>query len=174
MKHDLGQTLFRTLVLTTFSAALLATAGCSDSETAALPGAAAGPSYNTTLNMVDFMNLVLEPTADVLWESAGWVNSIESGYVELYPTNDEEWENVRRHSAMIIELGNALALPGRAVDNDAWVTYANGLSNAGILAMNAATEQNQEDFFQAGAQLYSVCTACHQGYNAAVSRFTSN
>lgn len=173
MKQYLGQTLFRTLMLTTLSVAALTLAACSESETAVAPEAA-GPAYNTTLNMADFMNLVLEPTADVLWESAGWVNSIESGYVELYPTTDEEWENVRRHSAMIIELGNALALPGRAVDNDAWVTYANGLSNAGILAMNAAAEQNQEDFFQAGAQLYSVCTACHQGYNAAVSRFASN
>ena len=173
MKQYLGQTLSRSLVLTVLAGAVLASSSCSDSETPTAPEAAE-LSYNTTLNMADFMNLVLEPTADVLWESAGWVNSIESGYVELYPTTDEEWEYVRRHSAMIIELGNALALPSRAVDNDAWMTYANGLSNAGILAMNAAAEQNQEDFFQAGAQLYSVCTACHQGYNAAVSRFASN
>ncbi len=173
MTRSISQALFRKLMSTGLAVAVLAAAGCSESETAAVSDAT-GPSYNTTLNMRDFMNLVLEPTADVLWESAGWVNSIESGYVELYPTTDEEWDYVRRQSAMIIELGNALAVPGRAVDNDAWVTYANGLSNAGILAMNAATEQNQEDFFQAGAQLYSVCTACHQGYNAEISRFASN
>lgn len=34
-----------------------------------------------------------------------------------------------------------------------------------MLAMEAAAARNKEDFFQAGAQLYSVCTACHQAYN---------
>ncbi|MDP1929909.1 MAG: hypothetical protein Q8L60_00450 [Gammaproteobacteria bacterium] len=173
MTRSIGQTRYRMFMPTALAVLMLAAASCSDSEMTAV-SETTGPSYNTTLNMRDFMNLVLEPTADVLWESAGWINSIESGYQELYPTNDQEWDYVRRQSAVIIELGNALALPGRAVDNDAWVTYANGLSNAGILAMNAATEQNQEDFFQAGAQLYSVCTACHQGYNAEISRFASN
>ena len=43
--------------------------------------------------------------------------------------------------------------------------YSEGLSEAGMLAMEAARTQNEEDFFQAGAQLYSVCTACHQAYN---------
>ena len=76
---------------------------------------------------------------------------------------------------MIIEIGNMLALPGRAVDNDAWLTYAQGLSQAGALAMEAAAVQNNEDFFQAGAQLYSVCSACHQAYNPEItSKFVTN
>jgi cytochrome c2 len=58
-----------------------------------------------------------------------------------------------------------LALPGRAEDNDAWIIYSQGLSEAGVLAMEAAAAQDKEAFFQAGAQLYSVCTACHQAYN---------
>ena len=57
-------------------------------------------------------------------------------------------------------------------DDDAWLIYSEGLSDAGLLAMEAAAEQNEEDFFQAGAQLYSVCTACHQAYNPDInSRF---
>jgi cytochrome c2 len=71
-----------------------------------------------------------------------------------------------------VEAGNMLALPGRSEDNDAWQIYSEGLSSAGILAMEAAAAQNKEDFFQAGAQLYSVCTACHQAYNPDInSRF---
>jgi cytochrome c2 len=58
-----------------------------------------------------------------------------------------------------------LALPGRAEDSDAWIIYSQGLSEAGVLAMEAAAAQDKEAFFQAGAQLYSVCTACHQAYN---------
>ena len=162
----------------TLLSVLLLLAGCGEppAEPTAGTAAAEGHSaYNTSLDIRDIMNLILDPTADVLWDSAGWTDSRESGYQELYPTSDEGWDNVRRHAAMIIEIGNMLALPGRAVDNDAWLTYAQGLSQAGALAMEAAAVQNNEDFFQAGAQLYSVCSACHQAYNPEItSKFVTN
>jgi hypothetical protein len=120
--------------------------------------------YNTTLDMKEIMALVLEPASDTLWDSGGWVLD-SAGYEELYPTTDEGWAFVRAQAAVIVETGNMLALPGRAADNDAWMIYSQGLSEAGLKAMTAAAEQNKDDFFQAGAQLYSVCTACHQAYN---------
>lgn len=155
-------------------AALTLLMSCSKPAQIASNAESAPAAYNTSLDMLDFMNLVLEPVADGLWDTAGWINDIETGYRELYPTNDEEWEVARQHAAQIVEAGNALAIPGRAMDNDAWLTYANAMSNAGVLAMNAAASQNEEDYFQAGAQLYSVCTACHQSYNPDISRFVSN
>lgn len=121
-------------------------------------------SYNTELNVQELMALVLEPASDILWDSGGWVVDA-SGYEELYPTTDDGWEYVRAQAAIVVETGNMLALPGRAEDNDAWMIYSEGLSTAGLLAMEAAATQNKDDFFQAGAQLYSVCTACHQAYN---------
>ena len=127
--------------------------------------------YTLELDMLEFMELVLEPTADGLWDSAGWINDIEEGYYELYPTTDEGWQEARNSAAMIVEAGNALALPSRAYDNDAWLTYSRAMSNVGLQAMAAAEARNEEDFFQAGAQLYSVCTACHQAYNPDLSRF---
>ncbi|PCJ19987.1 MAG: hypothetical protein COA96_15965 [SAR86 cluster bacterium] len=120
--------------------------------------------YNTRLNVQEIMALVLEPASDILWSSGGWVLDA-SGYEELYPTTDEGWDYVRAQAAVIIETGNMLALPGRAEDEDAWLIYTEGLSAAGVLAMEAAASHNEDDFFQAGAQLYSVCTACHQAYN---------
>ncbi len=127
--------------------------------------------FNTTLDMKEIMSLVLEPASDTLWDSGGWVLD-SAGYEELYPTTDEGWAFVRAQAAVIVETGNMLALPGRAEDNDAWMIYSQGLSEAGLKAMTAAAEQNKDDFFQAGAQLYSVCTACHQAYNPdIVSRF---
>ena len=125
---------------------------------------AGGSSYNTSLNVQEVMALILEPASDILWDSGGWVLDA-SGYEELYPTTDEGWAYVRAQAAIVVETGNMLALPGRAEDNDAWMIYAEGLSEAGLLAMEAAASQNEDDFFQAGAQLYSVCTACHQAYN---------
>lgn len=148
---------------------LLLTACSAPEETADTEAASA---YNTVLDVKDVMNYVLEPAADILWASGGWVMDA-SGYEELYPTTEEGWDFVHADSAVIVEAGNMLALPGRALDNDAWMIYSKGLSDAGILAMEAAAARDKEAFFQAGAQLYSVCTACHQAYNPdIVSRFS--
>jgi hypothetical protein len=160
------------------SALVIFTAGlvvsCSEPSTPSASTSPADSHFDLRLNMQDFMNNVLEPVSDVLWDSAGWVDDINTGYEELYPKNDAEWLLVKQKAAQLIEAGNALALPGRAVDNDAWITYSNALSTAAGLAYDSAQTQNREDFFQAGAQIYSVCTACHQGYNPAISRFVSN
>ena len=143
--------------------------GCSNEQSEEL--ATAEAVYNTQLDTQQIMSLVLEPASDILWDSAGWVMDA-AGYEDLYPTTDEGWDFVRAQAAIVVESGNMLALPGRAEDNDAWMIYSEGLSEAGLLAMKAAAEQNEEDFFQAGAQLYSVCTACHQAYNPDInSRF---
>ena len=139
-------------------------AACSAPEETETAQNIAEPTFNAALGLQDIMSLVLEPASDILWDSGGWVLDA-SGYEELYPTTDEGWAYVRAQAATVVESGNMLALPGRAEDNDAWMIYAKGLSDAGILAMEAAATQNEEDFFQAGAQLYSVCTACHQAYN---------
>ena len=116
----------------------------------------------------------LEPASDMLWDSGGWVLDA-SGYEELYPTTDDGWAFVRAQAAIVVEAGNMLALPGRAEDDDAWMIYSEGLSEAGIMAMEAAEAQDKEAFFQAGGQLYSVCTACHQSYSPDVaSRFDNS
>ncbi len=161
---------FRALVTATL---FLGLASCAPQEESTAPLEVEG-FYNTDLNMAELMTLVLEPAADILWSSGGWVMDA-AGYEELYPTTDDGWAFVRAQAAIVVESGNSLALPGRAEDSDAWLIYSQGLSDAGVLAMEAATAQDKEAFFQAGAQLYSVCTACHQAYNPDIlNRFDSN
>lgn len=148
---------------------LIACSGGSDS--ASDNSATATDDYNLTLSMSEYMAHVLEPAADELWGSAGWINDKFEGYYELYPTDDEGWQRAENFSAMIVEAGNSLLLPGRAEEGP-WSTYAQALSDVGLRAMQASEAQNEEDFFQAGAQIYSVCTACHQAYNPDIlSRF---
>lgn len=157
--------------LTLLICGVLAACSAPEENTASAGGNA--PAYNTTLNVQQLMALVLEPASDILWDSGGWVLDA-AGYEELYPTTDEGWDYVRAQAAIVVESGNMLALPGRAEDSDAWMIYAEGLSAAGVLAMEAAAAQNEEDFFQAGAQLYSVCTACHQAYNPDINNRFDN
>ena len=176
------------VALAAFAAvALLGLAACgerseqSSSPSPNLASSAAGPNttpnttpdtpptaFDTSLNMPQLMELVLEPAAMALWESAGWVLDRDEGYYELYPTTDEEWEVVLAQAATLIETGNILALPGRAED-DTWLIYTAGLSQAGRLAMDAIEARDKEAYFQAGAQIYSVCTACHQAYSPQVN-----
>ena len=153
------------LVKTALAAcAALLLASCSAPEEGAAESANANTGYDVSLNVAEVMTLVLEPASDILWDSGGWILDA-SGYEELYPTTDEGWDYVLAQAAIVVESGNMLALPGRAADNDAWMIYTEGLSAAGMLAMEAAAAHNEEDFFQAGAQIYSVCTACHQAYS---------
>lgn len=143
--------------------------GCSPSEESSTSDPAF--SYNTSLSLAELMVMVVEPAADSLWDNAGWVESA-AGYEELYPTTDEGWAFVEAQAAVVAESGNLLALPGRALDNDAWMVYSEGIVEAGLMALDAAKRRHHEDFFQAGAQLYSVCSACHQAYNPDIlSRF---
>lgn len=158
-------TVFRTPTISMIAVLTsISLASCSAPEESTTSVADTAGNYNTTLDAREIMAYVLEPAADILWGSGGWVLDA-SGYEELYPTTDDGWNYVKAQAAVVAESGNLLALPGRAVDNDAWMIYSKGLSDAGLLAMKAAEEQNEEDFFQAGAQIYSVCTACHQAYN---------
>ena len=155
---------------------LLLLAACSpSSETTPSATAGAGAAaYNTTLDMAELMRYVVEPAADVLWDNAGWINDAE-GYRELYPTTEEAWDQLIAYAATVAEAGNLLLLPGRAVDNDAWAVYSEGMAAAGLTAMESLKARDNEAFFQAGAELYSVCRACHQAYNPdIVSRFVDS
>lgn len=172
----MNNSLMKILALMSCLALLGACSGdnSADNEQPASPAAGAADErarYNTALNMHDFMDLVLEPVAQKFWQSAGWIDDQYEGYYELYPTDDEGWQQVREWAAIIVEAGNAMAVPGRDEFGGPWLTYTRAMSDVGLTAMQAAQEQNEEDLFQSGAQLYSVCNACHQAYNPEMSRF---
>lgn len=152
-------------------AALVACSEAPQTTTAPAPAdAEAEGRYVTTLSMHDFMEMTLEPVADALWRSAGWIDDQHEGYYELYPTTDEGWQQVEHWAAQVVELGNALAVPPRVEPGGPWLTYTQAMSEVGLRAMRAAREQHEEDLFQAGAQLYSVCNACHRAYNPDIAR----
>ncbi len=152
--------------------AITALGACGETPPESSTGDTDATAYNLQLDIKGFMNMVMDPVSDVLWDYAGWVDDVNTGYEELYPETDEEWLLVQQKAAQLIEAANALALPGRAVDNDGWITYSNAMATAASLAYAAAQSRSKEDFFQAGAQIYSVCSACHQSYNPEISRFT--
>ena len=145
---------WRNLVVAGLSAGLAACGGAP--EQAPLP-------FQTTGTVHEFMMWHLEPAADVLWDSAGYILT-EDGELDLQPTTEEGWNHVRNNATVVAESGNLLMLPGYAADQGDWVEYSAGLVAAGIAAREAAQAKDADALFQAGANLYNVCLACHNRY----------
>ena len=117
------------------------------------------------------MTWLLDPAADAIWGSAGFVLS-EDGERSLAPTTDEEWAAVHHAAAVVAEGGNVLLLPhllptasdageyGQSLA--AWVEFSNGMTRVAQEAMQAAENQDAAALFEIGGHLYNVCRACHQ------------
>ena len=120
------------------------------------------PPYQAITPIQDTMAWILDPAAEVIWDSAGTIITAQ-GHQELAPTTDEGWAEVLHAAATLTEAGNLLMMPGRAAGDD-WIEYAQGLTAAGQLAIKAAQDQDDEALFEAGGRLYQVCLACHNQY----------
>lgn len=123
--------------------------------------------FNPTTNMMNLMNWIIEPMADVIWLNSGWEITAE-GERELFPRNDEEWQKLVDASAALAESGNLLMIPGRAgtpAEKAAdWDAYSQAMIDTGNLLLKAAQEQDKQAIFDLGGRLYQVCVACHNRY----------
>ncbi len=121
------------------------------------------PPYVSVTELPEVMNWILDPAADVLWDSAGAIIT-EAGTEDLAPTTDAGWDHARNNAATVAEVGNLLMLPHLAKDRRDWIEIAQGLVRAGVAARDAATAHDADALFEAGANLYNVCVSCHQLY----------
>ena len=118
--------------------------------------------YRPVANPQQLMTWILDPAADVIWDSAGTVITAE-GRQELAPTTSAGWESVSAAAITLSEAGNLLMLPGRSMGKD-WEEYAQALVSAGEQALKASEAQDADGLFDAGGQIFQVCKACHAQY----------
>ncbi len=113
----------------------------------------------------DTMAWVLDPAADVIWGSAGWIITGE-GAQDLTPTTQDAWDQVRHSAAVIAESGNLLLMPHLQPETDAeaWVEFSRGMTRVAQQALDAVDAQDSDALFETGGDLYNVCLACHQAY----------
>ncbi len=109
------------------------------------------------------MAWVLDPAAYHIWRSAGTIIT-EEGDRELAPITDDGWLEVQHSAAVVAETGNLLMMPGRAVDDEAWQEISLGLIEAGLHAKAAAEAHDADALFDAGGEIYRVCSSCHSIY----------
>ena len=121
------------------------------------------PPFATSLSVKQLMAEVIEPAADTYWDAVG-STSDQHGITEHAPKNDDAWKAVQSAASTVAESGNALMLPGRAVDQAEWMRLARDLVVAGMQARAAAAAHDAKQVFDAGAAVYESCTACHAKY----------
>jgi len=185
--------LFFCLALT----APLALAACSQEPAAkaAAPASMSGAPvpdspYRVTATIQDIMDAEIDPAADFLWGSVGFI-ATKSGVEYKQPRTDKEWETVRNNVIILIEATNLLVIPGRQVatmgsrldpsevagiddpkdiqkaieaNRDAFVGYAHGLHDAGSEMLAAIEKKDIAAMGTAGEKLDAACEACHRAY----------
>lgn len=139
-------------------AAVVFLASCTRETADELPVQVVGDLHDT-------MTWVLDPAADVIWGSAGWILTAE-GTQDLTPTTDEAWDRVRHSAAVLAESGNLMLLPHLApeTDGEAWVEFSRGMTRVAQEALAAVDAKDSDALFETGGHLYNVCLACHQVY----------
>jgi hypothetical protein len=154
----------------TFAAAGALLAACSPQTPAqpAGPQLAAEAKLNADLPVDELMGHVVDPAAFTYWGGSG-IEETAKGVRDLSPTTEQGWGRLESAAAALIEAGNALQLPGRGrklpdhPDGD-WYRHAQKLSALGVIAKAAAAKHDKDAVFQAGADIYAECTACHAEY----------
>ena len=145
-------------------------------------------SFRPTSTIKDIMDSLVDPSADVLWESVATIVSA-AGVEERQPRTDEDWTNVHRRAIELVEATNLLTMEGRHVakpgeksenpgielqpeeieklinaDRQAWVTFAHGLHDAAMPALKATEDRNPEALLNAGEKIDTACENCHLRY----------
>ncbi len=123
----------------------------------------AKPPFNTPLTTIELMNWVLDPAADGIWESVGWISD-SNGDREIAPSTQEQWDKVRNSAATLMEAANLLMLEPRARDNKGWMQAANRLSKTAELALDAAKAKDVQRVFDTGSEIDNACEGCHIQY----------
>jgi hypothetical protein len=127
------------------------------------------PPFQTTVNMKDLMLNVIDPAADMLWESVGTVID-ETGTHEKFPTSQDEWDVVRAGAIQLAEAGNLLLIPARSNGSPEWVTEARNMIDAANRAIKVIEAKDKDALFTVGGDIYDVCTNCHKQFAIQLSR----
>ena len=154
-------------------------AGCSSSP----------PSeFRPTSTVKDIMDSVIDPSADVLWDSVEVIATLE-GTERKAPRTDDDWKVLRRHAVALAEASNLLLIPGRHVarpgekpddarvelqpqeieallgkDPAAWALRAHGLHDAAIESLAAVEARDVTRLMNAGETIDGACESCHRNY----------
>jgi hypothetical protein len=154
---------------------------------AAAPPPPPTSDFRPTSPLSEIMASMVEPSADVLWNSVATVVN-EKGVDVKAPKTDEEWAEVKRSAVTLVEATNLLLIdrpaahPGeksknpnvelspeeidklRAQDPATWKMYVKGLYDAAVPALNAVNKRDSDALLNSGEGIDMACENCHLHY----------
>jgi hypothetical protein len=144
--------------------------------------------FRPTSTIKDLMDSMVDPSADLLWDSVATIVSA-SGTEEKAPRTDEDWAKVRHSAITLVEATNLLLMDGRRVarpgekaenpkvelgpeeiemvigqDRQAFINLAHALNDAGMAALKGIDAKDVKGLFEAGEAIDTACENCHLKY----------
>lgn len=141
-----------------------------------------------TATIKDLMDSIVDPSADVVWNSVATTVGT-SGTSEKVPQTDQEWTDVRKGAIRLVEAGNLLMMPGRHVarpgeksenpgielepeemealvnkDRAAWEKRVQAFRAVSVEALRAIDVKDAKTLFDVGDRLDAACENCHRKY----------
>jgi len=136
----------------------------------------------------DIMDSMVDPSGDYMFEAVAEIAD-EHGVTQKAPKTDEEWEEVRHRSLILLEAPNLLTMEGRKVaqpgersknpqvelqpeeiqklvdgDRPSFIRRARKLQDAAALALKAIDAKDKDALFQAIGSIDKACENCHLHY----------
>ena len=140
----------------------------------------------------EIMEGIVDPSADVVWESVA-TNITAAGVEEKAPKTDDEWAVVQHSALMLAEAvnllkmkGREIARPGEALGNSGldgaaeltpaeiqekvnrdwslWISHANRLQETAIEAWRIANARDVNGILEVGDAIDKACESCHLEY----------
>jgi cytochrome c556 len=146
------------------------------------------PNLLKTATIKDIMDSMVDPSGDYMFEAVAEIAD-ERGVTQKAPKTDEEWEEVRRRSLVLLEAPNLLTMEGRKVaqagersknpqvelqpeeiqklvdgDRPSFFRRARKLQDAAALALKAIDAKDKDALFQAIGSIDKACENCHLHY----------
>ena len=109
------------------------------------------------------MDPLLNDASEVFWDSAGFIDTYECT-TDLTPTTEEGWQSIIEAADEITRLSAVLQEERYSLNRPAWNELSQMLVVASDRARQSAHDRDGAELFEAGAQLYQVCVACHQSF----------
>jgi len=119
--------------------------------------------FKAVVDVKQMMAGIVDPAADVVWESVATIFTKE-GVEERRPRTKQEWEHVRNNAMVLAEAGNLLMISPRAKDGDEWMKRSQELIDSATVALRATEGQNVEQLLNVGGVIDEACESCHKKY----------
>ena len=127
------------------------------------PEPAVQSPFRPVADVSQLMALVIDPAADVVWDSVGTVVTMDET-VDWSPATNEEWAAIRSSAMTLAEAGNLLMIGDRRRDTGPWTVMAQNLVEAGVVGLQAAESQSVSAIYTASEHIYHACVSCHIVY----------